>query len=327
MATLPNGVLSFDEWVKRLTKDETRNIIEVAAQANRGLASMMVRAGNESDGNTTVVRETYPSGQWSAVSEGVPSEISTTRELWDAAGTLESFSIIPKRYVTKTADQRAARFQEESAFAIGLSEEVEATVFAGDRTTAPKEFTGLEQRYNSSSSGNNSAQVVDMGGSGGDCTSMWLVSWGQMRTSLFFGKNHTGGLQTTDLGLDKVQLSSSSANHIMAYSTHYEWNVGLMVEDYRSIARVANIDTGTFAAVDVLSDAMIDAYYNIPTKVMSPDARWYCNRTMAAELHKKSRANTNVNLSLENWEGRMIPHFLGIPIIQTDAITNTEATI
>ncbi len=44
---LRETVLEFDEWVGRLTKDETRAIMEVAAQANCGLSSMMVSAGGE----------------------------------------------------------------------------------------------------------------------------------------------------------------------------------------------------------------------------------------------------------------------------------------
>lgn len=327
MAVLPNDVLGFDEWAKRLTKDETRNIIEVVAQSNRGLASMAVRAGNETDGNTSVVRGTLPSGTWTSMTEGVASETSSTRELWDAAGTLESFSIIPSRYINRAPDRAAARFQEEKAFMIGLSEEVEDTVFSGDRATNHKEFTGFNQRYNSSTAGNNFGQVVSVAGTGSDMTSIWFVNWGEMRCSLFFGKNNTGGLQTTNLGEDMRQLDASSANHIMAYSTHYEWNVGLMIEDYRSVARVANIDSGTLPALGVIPDAMIDAYYAVPTKVHSPMARWYCNRTIAAKLHKDAMNKTNVNLTLENWDGRVVPHFLGVPIVQTDAISNAETNI
>jgi len=32
-------------------------------------------------------------------------------------------------------------------------------------------------------------------------------------------------------------------------------------------------------------------------------------------------------LSLDTWEGKQIPHFLGSPIIQTDFLTNTNSNI
>jgi hypothetical protein len=328
VATLATDVLTFDERVKRMDKNGTRTIIEIAAKSNRSLASMMVKSGNETNGNTSVSRKTYPSGTWTSMTEGVGSERSTTEEIWDASGTLEIFSHIPKRYVDGAPDKRAARMQEEAAFIIGLSEEVEDTVFSGDRATNHKEFTGLKQRYNSSTSGDNFGQVVSGGGTGATMTDIFYVGWGERQCSLFFGKNHMGGLQTHDLGVDKVDLDGNG-KHIMAYSTHYEWNVGLMVEDYRSIARIANIDatdstTLTAANIDEL---MIDAYYRIPSKLQGPGGKWYCNRTVAAQLHKDARNNTQMNLSLDTWEGKQIPHFLGSPIIQTDFLTNTNSNI
>ena len=317
MATLATDILTLDERVKRMENGQTKTILEIAAQSNRALGTMPFKEGSEVNGNTSLSRKTYPTPTWTSMTEGVGSSRSTTEELWDAAGTMEIFSHIPKRYVDGFADKKAARMQEEAAFIIGLGEELEDTNF--------KEFTGLQQRYNSSSSGDNYGQVVD-GGSGPTsvATSIWYVGWGDRQCSMFFGKNHMGGLQTHDLGLGKVDLVGDGT-HIMAYSTHYEWNAGLMVEDYRSIARVANILTSTLPSG--IDDMMIDAYYKIPSKLQGPGGRWYCNRTIAAKLHKDAKDKSNVNLTLENWEGREIPHFLGSPIIQTDYITNTESNI
>lgn len=329
MATLATNVLSLDEWVRRLTKDETRAIIEVAAQNNLALSSMMVSAGNETEGNTTTVRTDYPSGTWTSANEGVGTEASHTKEIWDAAGTLEGFMAINKRYIERSPDQGAARAQETEAFVIGFSENIEDKVFNGDRSLNPKQFTGFTPRFNTLSGADTSGQVIAGGGTGGDQTTIWFVAWGARKCSLFFGKNQTGGLRTTNMGLRPWQMTASSTNRVMAYVTHFEWTIGLKVENYKSISRIANVDTGTIADVVPL---MIDAFYAIPTKLHDGNMKIYCNRTVAAMLHKEARsggtsANENVSISIAEYAGRPIPHFLGIPIIQTDAISDANSAI
>ena len=111
--------VTFDEWVKRFDKSSTKTIIELAAASNLMLKTSNVAPGNESDGNTTTVRTSYPTGSWTSAYEGVASEASHTREVFDAAGYLEGYSIIAKRYVHRSPDRKAARMQEEKAFIIG----------------------------------------------------------------------------------------------------------------------------------------------------------------------------------------------------------------
>ncbi len=324
MATVAGDVLTLDEWVKRLTKDETRAIIEIVAQNNLALSSMMVTAGNEADGNTTTVRTDMPTGTWTSANEGVGTEASHTEELWDQAGTLEAFSAINQRYIHRSPDQGAARAQEDVAFVIGFSENVEDKVFNGDHGLFPKQFTGFTPRFNTLSGSDTSDQVVGGGGSGSDQTDIWFVGWGPLKCSLFFGKNQTGGLKTTDMGIRPWQMTASSTNRVMAFVKHYEWSIGLKVENYKSISRVANIDTTTF--VDIVP-LMIDAFYRIPTKLHDGNMKIYCNRTIAAQLHKEARAMGNGVVSIDQYAGQPIVHFLGIPIIQTDAISNTNTAI
>lgn len=321
--TLADSVVTFDEWVKRMDKSNVKTIIEVAADSNTMLKTAMVGPGNEAEGNTTTVRTSYPSGTWTSAYEGVDSEASHTKEVWDAAGYLEGYSVISKRYVHRSPDRRAARMQEEKAFIIGHSQTIEDTFFHGDRNLNPKQFLGLDQRY-ALKSAETGGQIIDAAGTGSINTDIWFVNWGDTGASLFFGKNNVGGLDIDDKGIQSWDLNGDG-KHQECYVSHYEWNVGLMIKDYRAIARVANIDSATLPSN--LVDHMIDAMFAIPDQMDGLRKAIYCNTTVLAALTKEARNFAQTNLTMDDWEGRKITHFMGIPIFRSDKITNVGARI
>ena len=53
----------------------------------------------------------------------------------------------------------------------------------------------------------------------------------------------------------------------------------------------------------------------------------YCNKTIHAWLHKQAMNAKNVNLTIDEYAGKKIVSFLGIPIRRADAILNTESAV
>ena len=53
----------------------------------------------------------------------------------------------------------------------------------------------------------------------------------------------------------------------------------------------------------------------------------YCNRQVAAALDRQALNKTNVLLRMEEWDGRPVTTFRGIPIRIVDRLLNTEARI
>ena len=53
----------------------------------------------------------------------------------------------------------------------------------------------------------------------------------------------------------------------------------------------------------------------------------YCNRTIHAALSKLARAATTYTLTFEQFGGRPVLTFQGIPVRRCDAITNAETVI
>ena len=219
--------------------------------------------------------------------------------------------------------------QEEKAFIIGFSEEVEETFFYGDRTLDPKEFTGLDKRYDSVSAESGGQITLATTGADTDYTDMWLVMWGAGGVSLFFGMNNVGGLEIDDKGLIPWSLDGG-ANHQECYVSHYQWNVGLKVEDYRAVSRLANIDISELAdgTKSNLHEDMVKMWYKIPSTLMSSlRPAIYCNTEVLQALTIEAQGKPNLSLSWGDWEGKPVLSFYGIPIFRTDKITNTNTQI
>jgi hypothetical protein len=120
-----------------------------------------------------------------------------------------------------------------------------------------------------------------------------------------------------------------------AYRTHYRWDMGLCVRDWRYVVRV-NIDTedltkGAASGPDLV-DLMSQAVELIPN-INAGRAVFYANRTIRGFIRRQIMNKTvNSTLSIEQITrpgGALVrvPMFDGIPIRRCDALTNTESGI
>ena len=80
--------------------------------------------------------------------------------------------------------------------------------------------------------------VISAGGSG-NCTSVWLVVWGQNTVHGIFPKANKAGLVHENLGLGDA--FDSNNNRYRAYMDRWQWKCGLHVKDWRYVVRIANI--------------------------------------------------------------------------------------
>ena len=72
---------------------------------------------------------------------------------------------------------------------------------------------------------------------------------------------------------------------------------------------------------------MVSAYYRIEEHATNGKTVIYANNTIRTFLHKQAMAKTNVNLTLDEYAGKPIVKFLGIPIKSCSEILNTEAKV
>jgi hypothetical protein len=109
---------------------------------------MLVIQGNLPTGHKTTVRTGLPSATWRLLNTGVPNAKSTTAQIIDTCGNLETYSVIDKDIADLNGNTAEFRLSEVKSFLEGMSQQVASTIFYGNQAVYPERFTGLSPRYN-----------------------------------------------------------------------------------------------------------------------------------------------------------------------------------
>ena len=327
MATIGATYLTLADKLKRMDPDnKTAKIIELFSERNNIIQDAVVIEGNLKVGHRTTVRTGLPTATWRKLNYGVQPSKSTTKQVDDTCGMLEAYSEVDKNVAKLYNDVDAFRLSEAKSFMEAMNQDMTDTVIYGDTDVNPERFMGLAPRYNviSTDKTKSGFNIVDALGVGSDNTSVWFVSWDETVCHLTYPQGSDSGFQHEDLG--EVTLEDAAGGKYQGYRDHYKWDVGLVVRDWRGVARIANVDVSLLKAGSVaIEDFMIDAYYK--TKNSPGKKAIYCNIDVMIALHKRAKDQTNVNLSLDNFEGKEVVTFLGTPIREVEAILNNEARI
>lgn len=308
------------------------DIIEIMNETNQVLEDMTFVEGNLPTGHRTTVRTGIPVPTWRKMYGGVAPSKSTNVQVTDTCGMLEAYGRVDKALADLNGNTAAFRASEDRPHIEGIAQEIAAKTFYGNETTVPEAFTGLAPRFSTVTvaTAESADNVIDGLGTGSDNSSIWLVYWGPRTVHGIIPKGSTAGLQNTDKGVQTVQNSDGTMYE--AYLTHYRQDVGLCVRDWRSIARVCNIDISdlaTLANTKLLITYMIQAAERIPAEVQSGGRPvWYMNRTVREALRlgiiEKIAPAT---LTAETVAGKPVIMFDGIPVKRCDQILKTEARI
>src|SRR6516225_5993063 len=91
MATIGATALTYADWAKRMDDGyRVARIIELLSQTNEILED------NLPTGHKTTIRTGLPQATWRLLNLGVPNAKSTTAQLVDTCGNLETYSVIDK---------------------------------------------------------------------------------------------------------------------------------------------------------------------------------------------------------------------------------------
>lgn len=348
MAVIGSLALTFADWAKRRDDDgKISQIIELLAQTNEIIDDMLVVEANGTTGHTTTVRTGLPTATWRMLNYGVAKSKSTTAKIVDGIGMLEAWSVVDKALADLNGNTAEFRLSEDMAFLEAMSQEMATNVFYGNSALNPERFTGLSPRYNTVSTATalSAANVIDMGGVAATNTSIWMVTWGPRTCHGIFPKGGVAGFKTKDLGDDKP-VADANGNDYLAYRTHFRWDCGMTLRDWRYVVRICNIDVSTLdgGAPPNLINALIRAGHRMPTVPgtvgteqrtdapnggLSNNGRLaiYANRTIRTWLDIQALNKTNVLLQFGEWDGKPITRFRGVPIRTCDALLNTEAQV
>lgn len=314
---------------KRLDPDgKIASIVEILNANNQVLNDLTFVEGNLPTGHRTTIRTGLPTPTWRKLYGGVQPTKSTTVQVTDSCGMLEAYAEVDKALADLNGNTAAFRLSEDAAHIEAMSQEMASTLFYGNEGTEPEAFTGLAPRYNSKSA-QNADNIIDAGGMGADNTSIWLCVWGPQTGFGIYPKGSTAGLQMTDKGQVTVENVDGNGGRMEAYRTHYRWDAGLTIRDWRYFVRIANIDVSdldTVANTKNIINWMIQASERIP-ELGKGRAVFYMNRRLREKLRLGILEKISSNLTWETVSGERVMTFDDIPVRRTDALVNTEARV
>jgi hypothetical protein len=314
-------------------------IAEVLHQMMPILDDIYFVEANNGASHISTLRKSIPTPTWRLFNQGVVSTKSGTKQISDTCGMLEAYSEVDKKLADLNSNMEAFRMSEDKAQIEGMNNSVASTLFYGDTDVYPERFIGLAPRYylSTATTGEN---IIKAGGSGDDNTSIWLVTWGENATHGIYPKGLPAGLQYQNLG-EVTAIDADNNGKYQAYRSHYSWDIGLTVRDWRANVRIANIDVSDLNTAGDATDnsANILKYMSIATDLVPDEHQnakqvFYVNRTVMSMLKIKLMEKSNVNLTLEDITGpngvqRKVLHFMGIPVrrVSNDILLNTESTV
>lgn len=328
MATIvDNGMPTLVNVMRRLAPDGSveTNIAEMLSKKNPILDDIPWQEGNLPTGHKITSRTGLPVPSWRRFNEGVSPTKSDGTQYDEACGMLEDLADVDVALAKLNGNAAAWRASENVAHVEGISQEFARAVFYESATVAPEKIHGLSPRYFASTGYTASSYVLPKGTlSGTNCQSIWLITWELRKVYGIYPKASAAGLTQKDHG--EIWVRDSSSKDLLVYRTHYKWDCGIAVEDYRYAVRAQwdPDDTALFEDVDkgilTTMQDMLDTIYEV-----TPNTRFYVSRATKKKLNAQLQ-NATVNLT-ENIQSQRGPlmSFQGVPIRVVECLVPESA--
>jgi hypothetical protein len=336
MATIGNTVPTLVDVAKRLQPDGSLDrIAELLAQSNEIIQDVPMYEGNMLTGHLTTLRTSLPLVYWRRYNEGVLPSKSTTGQITEVTAMLEAWSEIDWDLLNLNNMSAAWRMSEEAPFVESMGIEFSRVLFYGNMAVDPKTFTGLATRFNDINIGESGSAAkdgacLDAGGTGSDNTSIWLIGWGVNSVHGIYPKGSKAGLQSEDLG--RIVTKDVNGGLYTVAHTHFKWDCGIAVRDWRYIVRIANIDYSDLIAnvagtATDLPVTLIKALDRRPMNAAAANWRFYAARPIFTMLRVQSLTKSQYTTTFANVGGQDVGDFMGVPIRRVDQLLTTEARL
>ena len=309
------------------------DVAELLTMQNEMLPDVVMVESNEPLSHRTSVRTGFPTGAWRSFNQGVKASKSKTATVTTTLGNYEMYAEVDRDLANLNGNSAAWRLQEERPFLEKMNQEMQQTVVYGNEKSIEGSFSGLTSWYytRNAATADSADNVIHGGGSGTDNRSIWLVVWSPMTVFGIYPKGTQAGLQVDDKGPVTLENVDGEGGRMEAYRTHYKWNMGLMVKDWRYAVRICNIDKSELKA-DLsgganLPDLMFEASEIIPNLGMGR-AAFYMSRDIRTKVRQQlSAARSSSTLTVEEVGGTRVMMFQGIPMRRVDALATDEALV
>lgn len=336
------AVLGTTYWnlidVMKAADDGIGDIVEALTLLTPFMQDANVITCNKGTKHASSIRTGLPQVSWGALYQGIKQSKGNYAQVEDTTGFIEGLSAVDTRLLKLKPEQAAKlRLMEGQGFLETMAQTMASAIWYSNTIINGKQFHGLAPRYNTLANPN----VVDGGGTGSDNTSIWMVTHGDMQTSILTPENIAAGVQREDKGEQRVLDANGDPYYVK--EEMFTQHAGVTVKDWRFNTRVPNIDVSDVIAGTVAVNPLLrKAYYRMHGRraykmeregQVSPGrTALYMNKTMLEALDAEgsnARPGTDnfVRLRPMEIQGEEVMTWRGMPIREDDTLINAETRV
>lgn len=347
-STGSENAISLIDWAKtRDPNGQAADIAELMNQSNELINYIYWQEGNGPNSHQISQRIGLPTVYYRQLGQPVAPSKSEYATFTESMSICDGWSEVDIELAKLEADEARFRFIEALGFVEAQCEQFASTFFYGDTTQSPTKFMGMSARYSTMVAANaaNAQNVLNGGGTGSVNTSMWFLNFGPRSLMGIFPKGSAAGLVRENYGEQTVAGATGYAqSRLRVFQEKFSWKAGIALKNWQWCVRICNIDTDNLVNENGAADLMklmTKALYRIPSIstpasttgnsltsiAMTGKGCWVTNRTVREMLEIQAQNKTNNQLVLSDVDGRKMMTFKGFPILNSDALLNTEATV
>lgn len=331
MATVGVNYVTMHDWAARFGAQGQlidQKVIELQSKTNRILDVLPFKQCNQKQQEVALMRAELPDVAWRMINRGSKPSKSKSKQVSFTCGGLEALARVDEKLLQINGNDNNWRLSENVATQEAMNQKMATTFFYGDEKVNPAGYTGLAAYYYSKTSQDKlwADQIIDAGGTGNALTSLWIVGMGYDTVYGIFPEGTSAGFKYRDNG--RVPMEDANGGKFYGYESQYNWDMGLAVRDPRYVVRVANIDTTALSSAN--ADAFVENLIRAYNQIENPDKvrlAIFANRQVQTYLDIIASKKSNVRLTIDEFGGKKVTHFWGVPVLRCDSILNTESQI
>jgi hypothetical protein len=333
MSVLTNNQLTISEQIKQFgPSGEIMDIVNVLVEENELLLEGIFLEANEMFSNLAVKTLSLPDIDTRRINDGSGGGVTKSTRQREVVQIFESLIDIDELLLKSVpaGGKEKARWNQVLGFVESFAQAQADALIYGSNATDPDEIDGLTTRYNDTSLAN----VHDVGGSGDDTTSLWLLQWDRNRLHMIYPRaTENCGLYQHDEGRVRV-TNSDSGKAYYAYETLLRMGFGWNIVDGGNkycAQRLVNIESSAATGDDRLFSTgkinlLISAVNKLPKK--GKGAVIYCNGDLKTQFDIYAKDHLGGVLWSKDAFGQPVSMYQGrIPIRIVDAISSEETAI
>lgn len=311
--------------------------VDFFTQANEIMQVLLFTMCNKEREHLVTLDLGLPTVYVKQVNKGVvPSDAGSTQFFeptakWESWAEFDIDSVPPRVKPSEVMTKKSRRHREAHA------QNFVYEMIYGNHLTDPDSIPGLSGRY-SSLSGSNSQNIIDGGGTGGGCTSLWLVQIGEDGLHGLYPEGTMAGLQTKDKGIETKEAVNGTQDALSEVArAKFSFSGGIALENTTRVTRIPNLKVSAMVTETDEPDLIQlteDAVHTLPsTNVQAAPGKgmptyFLGNRTARKIINRQYRkAGLGASLPTATVDGVFRSMLHNIPLLTVDQILNTEDTV